>query len=280
MQGSRSCSSDQPISSSRTTSTILEPNFSEVVPDWQLIDEISIKLMEQGIGTFETLQRALPTVVLAQIDEIEKNLQPQSSDTGGPHSSVACSETRLIKLFKLAQFEIDYLLKSQADLLERFSTEKIRFERISKENKGFRKMLLRNASEISKVSAVESKKLPPASELFQCHKCADKIYFHSTFLIDHIRRKHSSRLEAVAGSAFYFPANNSPKNDDEQTKYDNSINTSKPSEDVRSHTEKYGEQNPRLAAQTEANSARYIDSARSISVISGDDDETDTSIWH
>uniref|UniRef100_A0A915NVF9 Uncharacterized protein n=1 Tax=Meloidogyne floridensis TaxID=298350 RepID=A0A915NVF9_9BILA len=39
------------------------------LPDWQLIDEISIRLLEQGIGIFETLQQALPSVVLAQINK-------------------------------------------------------------------------------------------------------------------------------------------------------------------------------------------------------------------
>jgi hypothetical protein len=40
------------------------------LPDWPLIDEISIALLEQGIGEFEILQTSLPSVVLAKCDKI------------------------------------------------------------------------------------------------------------------------------------------------------------------------------------------------------------------
>lgn len=40
----------------------------------EILDEISVKLLEQGVGKFEVLQRALPSIVLARIDKIVKNL--------------------------------------------------------------------------------------------------------------------------------------------------------------------------------------------------------------
>uniref|UniRef100_A0A915NYR0 C2H2-type domain-containing protein n=1 Tax=Meloidogyne floridensis TaxID=298350 RepID=A0A915NYR0_9BILA len=84
------------------------------LPDWQLIDEISIKLLEQGIGIFETLQQALPSVVLAQINKVILDEKTKNEEESKQN---VCTSSQILKLFRLAQFQIEYLLKSQQEMV-------------------------------------------------------------------------------------------------------------------------------------------------------------------
>lgn len=108
---------------------------TDLFPDWELIDEISINLLEQGIGTFDVLQRALPSIVFAQINKIvkffKKNINYfQENDI---------TEERLIKLFRLAQLQIQYILKTQRDLADNLCNERAKAKKFSKECHTFRK---------------------------------------------------------------------------------------------------------------------------------------------
>ncbi|KAI1708730.1 zinc finger protein Dzip1 [Ditylenchus destructor] len=152
---------------------IPEVNY-EQLPDWKLIDEISIPLLEEGIGTFEVLQRALPSVVFARINSV--------SDKG-------CNEQRLMKLFKIAQMHIEYLLTTQHDMVEKLRSERRRSDKFHKENHTFRKTFDDGGQRSGGASR----------ELFRCNECS-KIFLHSTFLCDHIQRKHGGVLAAGATS--------------------------------------------------------------------------------
>uniref|UniRef100_A0A914BUI1 C2H2-type domain-containing protein n=1 Tax=Acrobeloides nanus TaxID=290746 RepID=A0A914BUI1_9BILA len=129
------------------------------LPDWRLIDEISMPLVEQGIGVFDVLQQSLPSIVLAQVDKIDEEW----------------TETRLIKMFKIAQFQLRYLLQSQQDLVKKLDGEKEKVQKLSKENQHFRKTYF-NSDDSPK-------------ELFKCEECS-KIFLDATFLMAHIQKRH------------------------------------------------------------------------------------------
>ncbi|KAL3080593.1 hypothetical protein niasHT_036539 [Heterodera trifolii] len=167
-------------------------------PDWQLIDEISIKLLENGIGTFETLQRALPSVVLAQIERIVPDDEENLPEIGG-----ACSACHLLKLFRLAQLQIDYLLKSQQSLVERLARAENRASRYRKENRVLRDQFFGNDAENRMRSSnggdqkheVKATDAQWGKELFKCNECS-KVFLHANFLADHILRKHHNTSAA------------------------------------------------------------------------------------
>uniref|UniRef100_A0A914HKB4 C2H2-type domain-containing protein n=1 Tax=Globodera rostochiensis TaxID=31243 RepID=A0A914HKB4_GLORO len=174
------------------------------IPDWQLIDEISIKLLENGVGTFDTLQRALPSVVLAQIEQILPDDKEKAPAVAG------CSGVHLLKLFRLAQLQIDYLLKTQQNMVERLEKAEKRASRYRKENRTLREAFFERGGEERKRHVdIEGKKNMDKNatsaqwghELFRCNECS-KVFLHANFLADHILRKHNAgQLENAAKSS-------------------------------------------------------------------------------
>uniref|UniRef100_A0AC34QFB6 C2H2-type domain-containing protein n=1 Tax=Panagrolaimus sp. JU765 TaxID=591449 RepID=A0AC34QFB6_9BILA len=138
-----------------------ENDFTEIKPDWSLIDEISIPLLEQGIGTFDILQRTLPTIVLSKFDKIDDEW----------------TESRVSKMFRIAQLQIRYILQSQQTLVKELEKERDKNRKITKTNHSFRKTMMQPQKS--------------TRELFKCEECS-KIFLHSFFLADHIQRKHRS----------------------------------------------------------------------------------------
>uniref|UniRef100_A0A0M3HZP7 Ovule protein n=1 Tax=Ascaris lumbricoides TaxID=6252 RepID=A0A0M3HZP7_ASCLU len=47
-----------------------QPMVNRRYPDWRLIDEISIQLLEEGVGSFDVLQRSLPSIVLCRVEKL------------------------------------------------------------------------------------------------------------------------------------------------------------------------------------------------------------------
>ncbi|EJW80919.1 hypothetical protein WUBG_08173 [Wuchereria bancrofti] len=62
----------------------------------QYQDEISLSLLEEGIGSYDILQRALPSVVMNKIDETDDD----------------CTIERLLKIYRIAQLQIEYILRN------------------------------------------------------------------------------------------------------------------------------------------------------------------------
>ncbi|EFO23055.2 hypothetical protein LOAG_05431 [Loa loa] len=130
-------------------------------PDWRLIDEISLNFLEEGIGSYDVLQRALPSIVLSKIDQTDDD----------------CTIERLLKMFRIAQFQIEYILKTQAELVKEVEQLQKRLKFSSIENSKLRKELVSGPETIN--------------SLFKCDRC-DKLFLHSTFLYDHMKRKHKN----------------------------------------------------------------------------------------
>ncbi|TKR72251.1 hypothetical protein L596_019727 [Steinernema carpocapsae] len=65
-------------------------------PDWTLIDEVSIPLLEHGVGSFDVLQRCLPSIVLSKADPTRKEWTGE----------------RILKMFRIAQLQIEHVLGS------------------------------------------------------------------------------------------------------------------------------------------------------------------------
>ncbi|CAD5229537.1 unnamed protein product [Bursaphelenchus okinawaensis] len=134
-------------------------------PDWKLIDEISIPLLEKGIGTYDILQSALASVVFCKADPKDENW----------------SNARLLKMFRIAQLQLLYILQSQNELVKKLTLEKEKYKKVYKENDFFKKSFTENQQESGR-------------DLFRCQECS-KIFLHSSFLIDHIHRKHGSHYD-------------------------------------------------------------------------------------
>ncbi|KAK6052027.1 hypothetical protein COOONC_10469 [Cooperia oncophora] len=81
------------------------------LPNWELIDEVSISLLESGLARFSTLQAVLPTML--------------SFDATSDEAS-----QRSRKLLRIAQLQIEYLLKSQSQLVQQI--QKLKTELVSK----------------------------------------------------------------------------------------------------------------------------------------------------
>ncbi|CAG9532986.1 unnamed protein product [Cercopithifilaria johnstoni] len=133
-------------------------------PDWKLIDEISLSLLEEGVGSYDVLQRALPSIVLSKIDQTDDD----------------CTIERLLKMFRIAQLQIEYILKTQAELVRQVEELQNRLKFVSMENSKLRKELVSGPETIN--------------SLFKCDRC-DKLFLHSTFLYDHMKRKHKDEEE-------------------------------------------------------------------------------------
>ncbi|KAF7636058.1 C2H2-type domain-containing protein [Meloidogyne graminicola] len=165
------------------------------LPDWQLIDEISIKLLEQGIGIFETLQQALPSVVLAKINKIildEKELNKENINN-------ICTCSQILKLFRLSQFQIEYLLKSQQELIKKIEKIEKLAKHYKKENKLIKKQFYYGPNKEKEKEEEEEENIEECCkhwkrELFKCNEC-NKIFLHVNFLSEHIQRKHNNNLE-------------------------------------------------------------------------------------
>lgn len=107
-------------------------------------DEISIKLLEQGIGAFDTLQKALPSVALAHIEHIKPDDCGESMEIEmASRKRCCCTSGQMLKLFRLAQLQIDYLLKTQQNLVQRVTKSEERAKRLKKENLAFRAQFCR-----------------------------------------------------------------------------------------------------------------------------------------
>lgn len=232
---------DEELLSTWTDAVVDEEDADEnnaLFPDWQLIDEISIRLLEQGIGTFETLQRALPSVALARIQQIlpddhEQHEHQQHANDDGIYNTNprCCGATRMVKLFRLAQLQIDYLLKTQQGLVERIEKTEQKCRRWRRENRAMREQFCRGQPS----SPAQQQQQPPAidenqkkkqqpqqqqknkphqqnrpttleeeggaaqwgRELFRCNECT-KLFLHANFLAEHIQRRHNGQLESAA----------------------------------------------------------------------------------
>ncbi|MFH4973952.1 hypothetical protein AB6A40_000661 [Gnathostoma spinigerum] len=132
---------------------------SSQYPLWKLIDEVSIVLLDQGIGTFDVLQRTLPSVVLCRLEKIDDE----------------CTPERLLKIFRIAQLQVEYLLKSQEQTREKVMM-------LEKENSSFKTELSRLRKAIREAADV-------TTSFFQCELC-NKVFLRSDFLLDHLQRKH------------------------------------------------------------------------------------------
>ncbi|VDK68343.1 unnamed protein product [Onchocerca ochengi] len=122
-------------------------------------DEISLSLLEEGIGSYDVLQKALPSVVLSKIDQTDDD----------------CTVERLLKVFRIAQLQIEYVLKTQAELVKQMEELQNRLKFVSTENSKLRKELTSGPETIN--------------SLFKCDRC-DKLFLRSTFLYSHMKRKH------------------------------------------------------------------------------------------
>ncbi|KHN76671.1 Zinc finger protein DZIP1 [Toxocara canis] len=121
--------------------------------------EISIQLLEEGVGSFDVLQRSLPSIVLCRLEKLDDE----------------CTPERLLKMFRIAQLQIEYILKSQAELASKIDELQKQQRATEFENSKLRR----------EMSIVPEK----VDSLFKCDKC-DKLFLRSCFLYDHIRRRH------------------------------------------------------------------------------------------
>uniref|UniRef100_A0A7E4UUK9 C2H2-type domain-containing protein n=2 Tax=Panagrellus redivivus TaxID=6233 RepID=A0A7E4UUK9_PANRE len=147
-----------------------DENFNDITtinPDWDLIDEISIPLLEQGIGSFDILQRTLPTIVLSKFEKQNEEW----------------TEARIAKMFRIAQLQIRYVLQSQQTLVKELEHERDKVAKAAKINQTFRKSIMQSQRS--------------SRELFKCDECS-KLFLHSSFLSDHIQRKHRSHASTTA----------------------------------------------------------------------------------
>lgn len=123
-------------------------------PNWELIDEVSLPLLESGLARFSTLQAVLPTML--------------SFDAS---SDEALQRSR--KLLRISQLEIEYLLRSQSQLVEQI--RKLEIEVLSRRK------------EVKQLKvAVFSEDAP----LFKCSPCG-KVFVNQEFLASHLKRRHS-----------------------------------------------------------------------------------------
>ncbi|CDK13372.1 C2H2-type domain-containing protein [Caenorhabditis elegans] len=128
------------------------------LPNWALLDEISVPLLETGVGTLPLLQAALPSILsISQNDDKVKE--------------------RYRKVLRIAQLQIEHLLKSQQELLKHM--EKLESENISRILKPKNMKMERKTSGGS----------PENNDKYKCADCG-KIFLNENFLTSHFERRH------------------------------------------------------------------------------------------
>lgn len=156
--------------------------------------------------------------------------------------------------------EIEYLLKTQTDLLELLTKEKLKAEKLRRENKVFKKDLIMQENSPSNGATHEPKfrtrelfkvyleqifvclynsQTTLTSSFYHSAESAQKCSFIPAFscksifqpqmvvdrlnFSDHIKRRHGSNLEAAAGSAFRLPVTGEMLVDEGSAKRSHSI---------------------------------------------------------
>ncbi|CAP25910.2 Protein CBG05429 [Caenorhabditis briggsae] len=130
------------------------------LPNWALIDEISIPLLETGVGTLPVLQAALPTILSISQDEEKLN-------------------DRYWKVLRIAQLQIEHLL----ELLKHM-------EKLESENEA---KVLKKKNMISEESKTSGGSIEN-SEKFKCADCG-KVFLNDTFLTSHFERRHPKSVQ-------------------------------------------------------------------------------------
>uniref|UniRef100_A0A1I7XP72 C2H2-type domain-containing protein n=1 Tax=Heterorhabditis bacteriophora TaxID=37862 RepID=A0A1I7XP72_HETBA len=126
------------------------------VPNWDLIDQVSINLLENDVARFDTLQAVLPSLLAAEI---------------GADNTV----TRAGKLLRIAQLQIEYLLKSQHRLVEHVSELESELSAKKKELQNMKKIVLQDSSK----------------PFYKCTPCG-KVFVNEVFLSSHLQRRHKT----------------------------------------------------------------------------------------
>ena len=129
----------------------------------------------------------------------------------------------MAKMYRIAQLQIQYILvgfnvevfnckhgpfqQSQQTLVKELELEREKVAKVNKINQAFRKSLMqtqRSSRELFKVSVGKKSCLnlmlpfgKTVTLILQCDECS-KIFLHSTFLADHIQRKHRSSGNVLA----------------------------------------------------------------------------------
>ncbi|EYC45770.1 hypothetical protein Y032_0417g1105 [Ancylostoma ceylanicum] len=128
--------------------------LDDSLPNWALIDEVSIPLLESGLARFSTLQAVLPSII--------------AFDANSPEAA-----QRSQKLLRISQLQIEYLLKSQHQLLQQISKlgDELRCRR-------------------REVKQLKSNMLRDDASFFKCSPCG-KVFVNEEFLASHLKRRHS-----------------------------------------------------------------------------------------
>ncbi|KAE9416351.1 hypothetical protein Angca_006487 [Angiostrongylus cantonensis] len=124
------------------------------LPDWSLVDELSITLLESGLARFSTLQAVLPSIIAVDV----------TSDEAAHRSQ---------KLLRISQMQIEYLLKSQHQLLQQIKKLEDELRTKKKEAKQLKATILHSDA-----------------PFFKCSPCG-KMFVSQDFLVSHLRRRHS-----------------------------------------------------------------------------------------
>ncbi|CAJ0606915.1 unnamed protein product [Cylicocyclus nassatus] len=143
-----------------STSALLDDSL----PNWALIDEISLPLLESGLARFSTLQAVLPSILAFDANSQEAAQRSQ-------------------KLLRISQLQIEHLLNSQHHLLQQVA-------KLDEELKIRRK----------EVKQLKANAVQETASFFQCSSCG-KIFLNQEFLSSHLMRRHSDQqCNCVSGS--------------------------------------------------------------------------------
>ncbi|CAI4228279.1 unnamed protein product [Auanema sp. JU1783] len=134
----------------------MEEMVADAFPDWSLIDEVSMPLLEQGIARFDTLQALLPSLMTIDTskmgsEEIEK----------------------LPKLLRIAQMQIEHTLKTQYKLMTEIDELNSKLSSYKRQVRALRTKVEQKENEV----------------FFQCFTCG-KCFITQEFLATHIQERH------------------------------------------------------------------------------------------